>query len=87
MFTIGVSAGVEVYEFRGLLEISEFKGRVGTFPFGLEGRLMGVMGSCIDSGGTRTDDSPVKMPLGELPHPFEVLSTVAASGCLALRLV
>lgn len=52
MFTIGVSAGIDVDELRGLLEIFEFggsKGRAGAFPFELERLLMGVTGPCGES--------------------------------------
>ena len=84
MFTIGVSAGVDVDEFSGLLETFESKGRVEAFSFKLEGRLIGVVGSCSDSGGTRSDNSPVNIPLRELPHPFEVLSNSFSRGGIGL---
>jgi len=84
MFTIGVSAGIDGDEFRGLLEIFESKGRAGAFPFKLEERLMGVVGSCSDSRGTGSDNSPVNIPLRELPHPFEVLSNSFNRGGIGL---
>jgi hypothetical protein len=84
MFTIGVSAGVDVDELKGLLEIFESKGRAGAFPFKLEWCLMGVAGSCSDGGGTRSDNSPVNIPLSELPHPFEVLSNSFNRGGIGL---
>jgi len=84
MFTIGVSAGVDVDEFSGLLEIFESKGRAGAFPFELEGCLIGVVGSCSDSGGTKSDNSPVNIPLRDLPHPFEVLSSSFNRGGIGL---
>jgi len=87
MFTIGVSAGIDVDRFRGLLETFEsckFKGRAGAFPFELERRLMGVVGCCSGGGGTGSDNSPANIPLRELPHPFEVLSNSFNRGGMGL---
>lgn len=87
MFTIGVSASTEVDELRGLLAIFEScKSRrwAGVFPFEPERRLMGVVGPCSDGGGTRSDNSPENIPLRELPHPFEVLSSSFNRGGMGL---
>lgn len=87
MFTIGVSAGIDVEEFRGLSEIFESwesKPRAGAFPFELEKHLIGVVGSCSDGGGARSDNSPANIPLRELPHPFTVLSNSFNRGGMGL---
>lgn len=95
MFTIGVSADIDVDEFIGLSEV--FKSgksgrRAGAFPFEPETRLLGVTGSCDENGGTVSENSPENMPLRELPHPFEVLSSSFNRGgmglfCAKLRLI
>ena len=87
MFTIGVLASVGVDVLRGLLEFfgsRESEGRAGAFPFELERRLMGVEGPCSNGGGTRFDSSPANIPLRELPHPFEVLSSSFSRGGMGL---
>lgn len=86
MFTIGVSAGIDIDEFRGLLGIFESCKSInaGAFPFELEKRLAGVVGPCSDSGGTRSENSAASIPLRELPHPFEVLSSSFNRGGMGL---
>jgi len=87
MFTIGVSAGIDVDGSRGLLGAfgsCKSMGRAGAFPFQLEMRLIGVTGSCSDWRGTRSDNSPANIPLSELPHPFEVLSSSFNRGGMGL---
>ena len=85
ILTIGVLAGIDVDVLRGL---SEFKseGKAGAFPFPFElGRwLTGVEGFCSDYEGTRSDSSPMNIPLRELPHPFEDLSSSFSRGGMGL---
>lgn len=85
IFTIGVLAGIDVDVLRGLSELKS-EGRAGAFPFPFElGRcLTGVEGFCSDCEGTRSDSSPVNIPLRELPHPFEVLSSSFSRGGMGL---
>jgi len=45
---------------------------------------MGVVGSCSDSGEMVSDSSPANIPLRELPHPFEVLSSSFSRGGMGL---
>ena len=88
MFTIGVSAGIDVDKFRGLSGVVESResrksiGRTGAFPFELEKRFMGVAGPC--TGGKGSDNSPANIPLRELPHPFDVLSSSFNRGGMGL---
>jgi len=94
MFTIGVSAGIDADEFRGLLEFlesCESKGRARAFPFEPERCLTGVIGPCSGGGETRSDNSPANIPLRDLPHPFEVLPNSNRGGiglfCAKARLM
>jgi hypothetical protein len=95
MFTIGGLAGIDVGEFGGLSDIFEScksERRAGALPFELERRLMGVTGSCDDSGGTASGNSLANIPLRELPHPFDVLSSSLSRGgmglfCAKVRLI
>lgn len=95
MFTIGVSADIDVDEFIGLSGVfaSGRSGRgAGPLPFELETRLSGVTGSCDEREETFSENSPENMPLRELPHPFEVLSSSFSRGgmglfCAKLRLM
>lgn len=87
MFTIGVSAGIDVDGLIGLsvtLESCKSEGRAGALPFWLERRLMGVTGSCNESEETVSENSPENIPLSELPHPFEVLSSSFSRGGMGL---
>ena len=87
MFTIGVLASVGVDVLRGLsgfLKSRKPEVKAGAFPFELERRLIGVEGPCSDGGGTRFDNSPANIPLKELPHPFEVLSSSFSRGGMGL---
>ena len=87
MFTIGAPPRIGVDVFRGpsgLFKSCNSEGRTEAFPFELERRLMGVMGSCCDDGGTKFDKSPANIPLRELPHPFEDLSSSFSRGGIGL---
>lgn len=95
MFTIGVSADIDVEEFIGLSEVfasGKLGRRAGALPFEPETRLLGVTGSRDESDETVSENSPENMPLRELPHPFEVLSSSFSRGgiglfCAKLRLM
>lgn len=87
IFTIGVSAGIEVDKFEGLSGIfrsCESERRAIALPFELERRLMGVTGSCDDNGETVSENSLANIPLRELPHPFDVLSSSFSRGGMGL---
>jgi len=45
---------------------------------------MGVVGSCSDGGETTSGSAPANIPLRELPHPFEVLSSSFSRGGMGL---
>ena len=78
---------IGVDELRGLsgfLGSHESEIRAGAFPFTVDKRLTGVVGSCNDGAGTASDSSPANMPLRELPHPFEVLSSSFSRGGMGL---
>lgn len=83
MFTIGVSAGIDTEEFRGLSKPFMCERRTGLLPFGPERRLMGVTGSWDDEE-TVSENSAANIPLRELPHPFEVLSSSFSRGGMGL---
>lgn len=53
-------------------------------PFELERRFIGVTGSCNDSGETVSGNSRANIPLKELPHPFDVLSSSLRRGGMGL---
>ena len=86
MFTIGGLPRIGVDELGGLSEFfksHESEVRAGAFPFEAERRLIGVVGSCND-GETTFGSSPANIPLRELPHPFEVLSSSFSRGGMGL---
>ena len=87
IFTIGGLPRIGVDELRGLsgfIEFHESEVRAGAFPFNVDRRLIGVTGSCSDGGETASDSSPAIIPLRELPHPFEVLSSSFSRGGMGL---
>lgn len=87
MFTIGGSMGVGVDALEGLSAIFECclsERSAGALPFELERRLMGVTGSCDASEEMLSENSPANIPLRELPHPFEVLSSSFSRGGMGL---
>lgn len=87
IFTIGGSAGIDIDEFEGLsgiFESFEPERRAGALPFKLERPLMGVTGSCKDGGETASENSLANIPLRELPHPLDVLSSSFSRGGMGL---
>lgn len=53
-------------------------------PFELDRRLTGVTGSCNGSGETVSENSLANIPLRELPHPLDVLSSSFSRGGMGL---
>jgi len=84
MFTIGGLPRIGVDELRGPSESFKSEVRAGAFPFKVESRLIGVVGSCSDGGEATSGSSPANIPLRELPHPFEVLSSSFSRGGMGL---